>query len=79
MQEEEYEVEAIKNHRLDIVEQCIEFEVKWKNYPESDNTWEQFNFFTQDQPEMVEEYMFNFFDKDGNIVSISNSISLTLL
>ncbi len=36
--EAEYEVEAIQAHRY---QRCkLQYLIKWKGYPESDNTWE---------------------------------------
>lgn len=63
--DEEFEVDAIRDHRIKLKENKIEFLVHWSNYDETANTWEEFNFFTQDQPEMVEEYLLKFFGSDG--------------
>src|SRR6266436_3986086 len=38
--EDEYEVEQIKNHRRHGRARRLQYLVKWKGYPESDNTWE---------------------------------------
>lgn len=38
--EEEYSVEAIRKWRYNLREKQYEYLVKWKNYPEEDNTWE---------------------------------------
>ena len=38
--EEEYEVERIVNHRRHGRARRLEYLIKWKGYPESDNTWE---------------------------------------
>jgi hypothetical protein len=38
--EEEYEVERIINHRRHGRSRVLQYFVKWKGYPESDNTWE---------------------------------------
>src|SRR5258707_11343798 len=37
---EEYEVEHLVNHRRHGTSQTLQYFVKWKGYPESDNTWE---------------------------------------
>ena len=38
--EEEYEVERIVNHRRHGRARRLQYLIKWKGYPESDNTWE---------------------------------------
>jgi len=38
--EEEYEVEAIINHRRHGRRRQLQYLIKWKGYPSSDNTWE---------------------------------------
>ena len=38
--EEEYEVEAIRNHRHFGKRRTLQYLIKWKGYPEADNTWE---------------------------------------
>ena len=38
--EEEYEVEHIVNHRRHGRARQLQYLIKWKGYPESDNTWE---------------------------------------
>ena len=38
--EEEYKVEQIKAHRNFGRSKCLRYLIKWKGYPESDNTWE---------------------------------------
>ena len=38
--EEEYEVEQIKAHRNFGRSKCLQYLIKWKGYPKSDNTWE---------------------------------------
>ena len=38
--EEEYEVEAIRNHRRFGRQRTLQYLIKWKGYPEADNTWE---------------------------------------
>ena len=38
--EEEYEVEAIRNHRQFGRRRTLQYLIKWKGYPEADNTWE---------------------------------------
>ena len=41
--EEHYEVEAIRDHRYQGRKQQLQFLLKWKGYPEADNTWEPQN------------------------------------
>ena len=38
--EEEFEAEKIKAHRNFGRSRCLQYLIKWKGYPESDNTWE---------------------------------------
>ena len=38
--EEEYEVKAIRNHRWFRRQRTLQYLIKWKGYPEADNTWE---------------------------------------
>src|SRR5712672_2749051 len=38
--EEEYEVEAVLNHRMFGRRHQVQYLIKWKGYPHSDNTWE---------------------------------------
>jgi hypothetical protein len=37
--EEEYKVEAILNHRRHGRSRTLQYLIKWKGYPHSDNTW----------------------------------------
>ena len=65
----EFVVECIKDHRINIDSNEIQFLVKWKDYGEEDNTWQNFFFFSQDQPDMVEQYLLKMFTKNGALVS----------
>jgi hypothetical protein len=38
--ESEYKVEAIINHRCHGRKQELQYLLKWKGYPDADNTWE---------------------------------------
>ncbi len=38
--EEEYEVEKVTNHRYTGRARTLQYLIKWKGYPEADNTWE---------------------------------------
>jgi RNase H-like domain found in reverse transcriptase/Integrase zinc binding domain/Chromo (CHRromatin Organisation MOdifier) domain len=52
--EAEYEVEAIRSHRYFGKNKRLQYLLKWKGYPEADNTWE-----SQDQmnaPELLKQY-----------------------
>jgi len=49
----EYEVDFIQGHKLKTDGEHLEFFVKWKNYKEDDNTWEAFELFSQDAPELA--------------------------
>ena len=68
----EYVVEGIKDHRIDVDSGEIQFLVKWKDYGEEDNTWQNFFYFSQDQPDMVEQYLLGLFTKNGQLVSALN-------
>jgi RNase H-like domain found in reverse transcriptase/Reverse transcriptase (RNA-dependent DNA polymerase)/Chromo (CHRromatin Organisation MOdifier) domain len=52
--EAEYEVEAIKSHRYFGKNKRLQYLLKWKGYPEADNTWE-----SEDQlnaPDLLKQY-----------------------
>jgi Integrase zinc binding domain/Chromo (CHRromatin Organisation MOdifier) domain len=52
--EAEYEVEAIRSHRYFGKNKRLQYLLKWKGYPEADNTWE-----SEDQlnaPELLKQY-----------------------
>lgn len=68
---EEFVVECILDHRIDTKNNQIEFLVKWQDYGEDEASWENFYFFSQDQPDMVEKYLLEYFDTRGDIVSNS--------
>jgi hypothetical protein len=52
--EEEYEVEAIHNHRCFGHSHALQYLIKWQGYSESDNTWEPAdNVYT---PDLLREY-----------------------
>ncbi len=38
--EEEYEVKKVVNHRYSGHSRTLQYLIKWKGYPEADNTWE---------------------------------------
>jgi hypothetical protein len=42
----EYVVEGIKDHRINVDNNEIQFLVKWKDYGEDENTWQNFFFFS---------------------------------
>ena len=53
-EEEEYEVERVVNHRYHGRSRQLQYLIKWKRYPESDNTWE-----SNDQvhaPDLLKDY-----------------------
>ena len=52
--EEEYEVEQIKAHQSFSRSKCLQYLIKWKGYPESDNTWEDAT--DVHAPELTKQY-----------------------
>jgi hypothetical protein len=61
----EFFVECIRDHRVNTDKNEIEFLVKWRDYGEEENTWQNFYFFSQDQPDMVEKYFLKLFGRDA--------------
>jgi hypothetical protein len=51
---EQYEVEAIKSHRRHGRSRQLQYLIKWKGYPESDNTWEPVT--NLQAPQLIKEY-----------------------
>src|SRR5258708_4671426 len=51
---EEYEVEHLVNHRCHGRSRMLQYFVKWKGYPESDNTWEPLQ--NIHAPELLKKY-----------------------
>ena len=52
--QEQYKVEAIRSHQRHGRKQQLQYLVKWKGYPESDNTWEPVDHIQA--PQLVKEY-----------------------
>jgi Chromo (CHRromatin Organisation MOdifier) domain len=52
--EQEYEVEHIINHRRTGQGKALQYLIKWKGYPESDNTWEPTSHLHA--PQLIKEY-----------------------
>jgi hypothetical protein len=52
--EREYEVECIINHRHTGRGKRLQYLIKWKGYPESDNTWEPTSHLHA--PQLIKEY-----------------------
>ena len=66
---ERYEVEQITDHRIKFHKKrgkLIEFNVKWKDYPESENTWEPWDRFIVDQPQQVKDYFISILTSKSN-------------
>src|SRR6266545_7289786 len=53
--EEEYEVEQIRGHRRHGRSRGLQYLIKWKGYPESDNTWEPAH--QVHAPDLVKTYL----------------------
>src|SRR5258708_23585273 len=62
---EEYEVEHLINHRHHGRSRQLQYFVKWKGYPESDNTWEPVQ--NSHAPDLLKKYhqRYPLFDKRG--------------
>lgn len=54
--EQEYEVDFIEGHKVSKDGETIQFYVRWKNYAADQNTWETFEFFAHDAPEIAQKY-----------------------
>lgn len=56
--EAEYEVEAIREHRMKKWRNKLykQYLVKWKGYPEYENTWEWIDSLQKSAPDIIEEY-----------------------
>jgi Chromo (CHRromatin Organisation MOdifier) domain len=70
--EVEYEVEAIRSHRHFGKNKRLQYLLKWKGYPEADNTWE-----SEDQlnaPDLLKQY-----NRHHNLNSIKTRAKLTTL
>ena len=52
--EKEFEVDFIEGHKVSKDNETVEFNVRWKNYPPEDNTWEAFEFFAHDAPGLAQ-------------------------
>jgi hypothetical protein len=55
--QEEYEIEAILNHHFTGRPKKLHYLIKWKGYPDSDNTWEPAS--QVHAPELVHQYQQN--------------------
>jgi hypothetical protein len=68
----EYKVEAIKSHRYFGKNKRLQYLLKWKGYPEADNTWE-----SEDQlnaPDLLKHY-----NRCHNLDNIKTWVRLTKL
>jgi len=52
--EEQYEVEAIRSYQCQGRKKQLQYLIKWKGYPESDNTWEPANHIQA--PQLIRQY-----------------------
>jgi Integrase zinc binding domain/Chromo (CHRromatin Organisation MOdifier) domain len=68
--EAEYEVESIRSHRYFGKNKRLQYLLKWKGYPEADNTWE-----SEDQlnaPDLLRQY-----NRRHNLNNIKTRVTLT--
>lgn len=42
--------------------ESLDFFVRWKNFKVEDNTWENFEFFAHDAPELAQKYLAKIFN-----------------
>jgi hypothetical protein len=53
----EYEIDHIVGYRIKAKDDTIEFLVRWKGYGPNDDTWESFDMFAHDAPDIVKKYL----------------------
>jgi Chromo (CHRromatin Organisation MOdifier) domain len=52
-----FEIDFIEDHRINSSDNKIEFRVRWRGYGEADDTWEDFELFAYDAPQIVSDYL----------------------
>jgi hypothetical protein len=55
--EGKFEIDFIEDHRIIPSDDRIEFLVRWKSYGPAENTWEEFEMFAFDAPDVVQDYL----------------------
>ena len=55
--EKQYEVDFIEAHKVSKDKERIEFKVRWKGYGQKASTWEPFDYFAYDAPDIVQKYV----------------------
>jgi hypothetical protein len=61
--DKKFEIDFIVDHRIIEDEEKIQFKVRWQGYHEADDTWEDFELFAFDAPDIVSEYLVKVFSK----------------
>ena len=71
---EKEEVDRILDHKIENDQ--ISYLVKWDGLPDHKATWKPFKFFSKEQPDFMEKYLLEYFDKQGELVSLFSDVHI---